>query len=64
VILLQCANSEQATYLLNCPALDEEKKEALRLMRKILVGLAGPGSNFLEKMRVESERLSDFFAEN
>jgi hypothetical protein len=32
---------EQATYVLNCPASDEEKKEALELMRTILLAVAG-----------------------
>jgi hypothetical protein len=48
---------EQATYVLNCPATDEEKKEALQLMRMILGAVAGSRLDAVEKMRPETDRL-------
>jgi hypothetical protein len=33
-------SQEQATYVLNCAASDEEKKEALQLMRDVLAAVA------------------------
>jgi hypothetical protein len=50
---------EQAAYVLNCPACDDEKKEGLQLMRTILVAVAGSRLDAVEKMRAETDRLSD-----
>jgi hypothetical protein len=50
---------EQAEYVLNCQACDEEKIKALQLMRVILVAVAGSRLHAVEKMRAESDRLSD-----
>jgi hypothetical protein len=50
---------EQAAYVLNCPASDEEKNEALQLMRTILAAVEGSLLDALEKKRPESDRLTD-----
>jgi hypothetical protein len=50
---------EQASYVLNCAASDEEKKVALLLMRSILAAVAVSRLDAVEKKRAESDRLTD-----
>ncbi len=49
---------EQATRVLNCPASDEEKKEALGLMRSILVSVIWARTEALGKEADHTERLA------
>jgi hypothetical protein len=50
---------EQAAYVLNCPVSDEQKKEALQLMRNILAAVVGSRLDAVERKRSESDRLTD-----
>jgi hypothetical protein len=52
-------NQEQATYVLNCPASDEEKKEALQLMRNVLAAVATSRLDAVEKKSAESDQPTD-----